>query len=123
MLSPTEFQIGQTPIVFLVLKDKETGNLIAKSSVTAIKYTLYNEDSGNRTAVAGHNNVDVSLNTYYDVLQTSGLCSITGGFNFKLNPDSNTDLFFPKSGLYRLMVTFTITGHNPQTESIQFMVI
>lgn len=122
MLSPTQFAIGQTPMFFFIIRDKETGNLIAKSSVTEIRYSLYKESPGARLPVEGHDHIEVSKVTFYDELQPSSLCSFSDGFNFKFSPDSTEHPFFPDSGLYRLMVTFAFTARNPYAESVQFFV-
>ena len=64
----------------------------------------------------------MSKTTYYDTLQSSALCSLSEGYNFKFSPDSTEKLFFGESGLYRLIVTFSFLVRNPMAVSVQFVV-
>lgn len=125
MLKNSLFCAGQSPIIFLALKDAESGERIAKSSIQSIRYYLTAEKIFNDTnyiPVADHYDESISNDCVYDSWQSSALCSIAGGYNFRWSPDCRDTPFFARPGNYRLVIIFEFEARNPAVESICFEV-
>jgi hypothetical protein len=100
------------------------GSAITQATLSSAKYTIYELDDewpDNRTAVAGHTNVALTIaDLIYDTLQTGDLWDADAtGYNFLHEIDTSTNEAFATAGKTYL-VDFELTPASGQEIHVRF---
>jgi len=110
---------GESILLFARLEFSGSSTLVTSADVASIKYTCYKRayswGKETRTAVTGHSNVSIPLNTILDSLVTNDArwTKDSTGYNFRFEPDTTANPIFPESGEYIIVITITPTSGNP----------
>lgn len=110
---------GEAIVLRARIEKSETSEPLTASEVASISYTCYKKSvvwgKESRTAVEGHENVSVPVNTVFDSLVTNDALWTKDqtGYNWKYEPDTTAKPIFPTPGKYTILVTIRMNEGNP----------